>query len=175
MTPVFVCLVRRACAHFRLNAAAMVGLVLLIALMSGVAASQASFTTNYANPNSTFSTASSFQIAGLTATTNASVSGRIDLSWTTVAWAVNGYSIYRNTTATPPGSALTSVAAGTPAYSDTGLTPGITYYYWIAGTNSRPFQGPLSASVSAVASPPAPTIVTPGSAISVNSASFTLV
>src|SRR5712691_12027030 len=126
MTPVLVCLVRRACGRLQRNPASLFGLVLLIGLVSQAAASQASFTTNYTNPNSTFSTASSFQIAGLSATTNASASGRIDLSWTTVAWAANGYSIYRNTTATPPGSALASVGAGSSAYSDTGLTPGIT-------------------------------------------------
>lgn len=70
---------------------------------------------------------------GLTASPSTTVSGRIDLSWTapgTTNGGITGYSIYRN------GSLLTNTSGTGTTFSNTGLTPGTTYSYYVVARNS---------------------------------------
>jgi hypothetical protein len=64
--------------------------------------------------------------AGLTAT--ATGVDRISLSWSAVAGAVE-YRVYRAASAGGPFTLLTTIAAPTTAWLDTGLTPGTPYFY----------------------------------------------
>ena len=55
------------------------------------------------------------------------------ITWNTVAGATR-YDLYRNTSSSRPSSAYKTNV--TSPYSDTGATPGTTYYYWVAAVNS---------------------------------------
>ena len=82
----------------------------------------------------------------------------INLTWDTVSGAT-GYAVYRGTSA---GGPYTKIATPTQnSYSDTGLTPGTTYYYQVAATDSSG-EGTRTAEFSAAtaAQLPAPGNVT---------------
>ena len=71
--------------------------------------------------------------SNLTATPSTSVSGRIDLSWTaptTTNGSITGYSIFRN------GSLLVNTTGTGTTYSNTSLTPGTTYSYYVVARNA---------------------------------------
>jgi len=75
--------------------------------------------------------------SGLTATDVSS--SQINLSWSasSSSCAVT-YDVFRSTTSGFTPSSSNQIASGvtTTSYSDTGLTPGTTYYYVVEGTNS---------------------------------------
>ena len=82
----------------------------------------------------------------------------INLTWDTVPGAT-GYAVYRGTSS---GGPYTKIATPTQnSYSDTGLTPGTTYYYQVAATDSSG-EGTRTAEFSAAtaAQLPAPGNVT---------------
>lgn len=84
---------------------------------------------------------------------------RVDLDWETGAeWRNLGFQVYRSTSATGPGDLMTpdligltgNRQGGQYAWSDTGVTAGQTYYYWLedlefGGTSTR--RGPLAVTV----------------------------
>lgn len=87
---------------------------------------------------------------------------QVTLSWTAVNGAVT-YNVYRGTTA--GGQSGTPVATGltAPAFVNTGLVNGTTYFYKVAGVNTGGI-GTRSAEVSAVPQAPVtPPVVTPAS------------
>ena len=101
---------------------------------------------------------------GLTATPgNASVT----LSWTATTGAAS-YNVYRGTAAGGEGATPIATGLASPAYTDTGLTDGTTYYYKVAAVNSGGTSG-MSNEASAtpqLTAPGAPTglTATPGNA-----------
>ena len=92
--------------------------------------------------------------------------GRIELSWSpSGAYSAHGYEISRATTKDGPYTSIHSTANWTtPAYTDTDVTPGQTYYYTVAALNNAG-QSAASAPVSAqpVEIGSLPTGFTPGS------------
>ena len=49
----------------------------------------------------------------------------------------NGYNVYRNTSNTTTGATqINASAVTTTSYSDTTMTPGTTYYYWVVATDA---------------------------------------
>jgi fibronectin type 3 domain-containing protein len=78
--------------------------------------------------------------------------GRVNLTWTGVGQAT-AYNVKR---ATSSGGPYTTIASGvpSPAYTDTGVTNGTTYYYVVTATNSRG-EGIPSNEASATPSGPA--------------------
>ena len=64
---------------------------------------------------------------GLTA--SAVTAGQVDLSWSAIAVAPTNYRIFRSTTMGGPYTQVGSVGGGTTSFSDTTVTPGVTYYY----------------------------------------------
>jgi hypothetical protein len=74
--------------------------------------------------------------SGLTATAVSSVG--INLSWTASTTTGVTYNVYRSTTQTFTPSSGNQIASGQTAttYSDTGLTPLTTYYYFVEAVNS---------------------------------------
>jgi hypothetical protein len=84
--------------------------------------------------------------ANLTAT--AMSTGQINLAWTDMAGNEDGYYVFRSTSATKPGTATATIAANSASYSNTGLTTGTTYYFWVSAYNTT--YGPsIDATVSA--------------------------
>lgn len=77
---------------------------------------------------------------------------QINLSWTLLAGATQGYDIYRSTTSggtySRLGSEPTVAATATVTYSDTNLSAGTTYYYKISALNNSG-ESAASAAVSA--------------------------
>ncbi len=84
--------------------------------------------------------------------------GSVTLSWTSSAGATS-YSVYRATTSGAEGSTAVGMAAGA-AYTDTGLTNNVQYYYTVAAENSNGTSAQsneASATPEASAPPSAPT------------------
>ena len=86
-------------------------------------------------PNSAATFSSGFPSApsGLTVIASSTISGQVDLSWTAPTTPNNeflGYAIFRN------GTLLTNVGVNPTSYSNTGLTPGTVYSYYVAARNS---------------------------------------
>jgi len=90
--------------------------------------------------------------SGLTATAG---NGQVSLAWNSVPGA-SSYSVYRGTS--PGGEGATPVASGlgSPAYTDTGLSNGTTYYYVVTATNGVG-EGQNSSEASAT-----PGVIVPG-------------
>lgn len=66
-------------------------------------------------------------VTDLSASTSSDTDEAIELSWTYSAGPVDGFSILRSTT--PGGPYLTVGSTGLTSFTDSGLTPGTTYYY----------------------------------------------
>lgn len=60
----------------------------------------------------------------------------ISISWTDNSSNETGFKIYRSETSTKPTTAYQAVAANNTRFSDTSVTPGQIYYYWITAYNS---------------------------------------
>jgi hypothetical protein len=91
---------------------------------------------------------------GLTATPG---NGRVDLSWNPVAGA-QSYLLQRATSADGPYTSVGTGISGT-AFSDTGVTNGVTYYYKVAASGAggtSAWSGVASATPQAPAPTPAP-------------------
>jgi fibronectin type 3 domain-containing protein len=110
--------------------------------------------------NASGSSASSAQVSATTAlatptglTATAASTTQINLSWNAVTGAAS-YTVERSTTS---GGPYTSVGSPTTAsFADTGLTAGTTYFYVVQAVNAAGSSA-LSAQVSAVTVPAAPT------------------
>jgi len=77
--------------------------------------------------------------------------GQVTLSWSVAATA-NSYNIYRGTA--PGEEELIATGLGYPAYLDSGLHNGTTYYYFITAVNSRGESSPaLETSATPMPSP----------------------
>jgi hypothetical protein len=100
---------------------------------------------------------------GLTATSGSN--GLVKLSWNSSAGAT-AYNVKRSATSTGYFATLATVSGGT-AYTNTGLTNGLTYYYKVAAIGSG---GPSSDSAAVGATPAGPPII-PGTT-SVNLAGY---
>lgn len=72
--------------------------------------------------------------SGLSAT--AVSSSQIDLSWTDNASNERNYVVARATVAGGPYTDIATLGVNVTSYSDTGLSPGTTYYYVVRATNS---------------------------------------
>ncbi len=60
----------------------------------------------------------------------------VAVSWTASTGAT-GYNVYRNTSNTTTGATqINASAVTTTSYSDTTMTPGTTYYYWVVATDA---------------------------------------
>ena len=72
---------------------------------------------------------------------------QVSLSWSPVTGAA-GYNIYRSTTS---GGSYSKIATGvtTTTYTDTGLTNGVTYYYYVKAVDSSGMEGQPSNEASA--------------------------
>jgi len=87
--------------------------------------------------------------------------GQVSLSWTASSGATS-YNVYRGTSAGGEGATPVKTGVTGPAFTDTGLTNGATYYYKVAAVNGSGTSG-FSNEVSAmpqVAAPAAPTGLT---------------
>ena len=81
-------------------------------------------------------------------------SGQVTLNWTAQGHAVSSYKIYRGTSSN--GEGATPIATVTTAtYTNTGLSPGTTYYYKITAVDTGG-ESATSSEVSAVPAPSAP-------------------
>ena len=80
--------------------------------------------------------------------------GAINLVWQDKASTETSYSVERSTD-NKTWSVIATLAANSTSYSDTGLTPGATYYYRVRCFNG-PSASPYSSSISVVATPTAP-------------------
>ena len=72
--------------------------------------------------------------SGLTATAVSST--QIDLNWVDNSNNEDGFNVLRSLTSGGPYSTITSLAANTTSFSNTGLTPSTTYYYVVRAVNS---------------------------------------
>ncbi|MDF1859338.1 MAG: hypothetical protein P1U87_03940 [Verrucomicrobiales bacterium] len=70
---------------------------------------------------------------GVTAT-DGSFDDRIDVSWGVGSHATS-YKVFRNTVANTTGAQVVASGLVDRSWSDTNVTPGTTYYYWIKSTN----------------------------------------
>jgi len=81
--------------------------------------------------------------------------GQVSLTWTAPAWdggsPVTGYRVYRGTSPNPATAVAT--LGNVTAYTDTGLTNGVTYFYRVAAVNTIA-EGPPSNEVTAIPSGP---------------------
>ena len=64
--------------------------------------------------------------------------------------AITGFNVYRSTVAGSIGSKITTTAASTTSYTDTGLTNGTTYYYEVTAANASGESAPSTPQQSAV-------------------------
>ncbi len=90
--------------------------------------------------------------SGLSA--GASSSTEIDLSWSDNTAGETGETLQRSADSAFSAPVSIALAAGTHAYSDTGLTPGTTYWYRVksnAGGSSSPYSNTAQASTPALA------------------------
>ena len=95
---------------------------------------------------------------GLTSSAN---NGQVALSWTAPTGAVS-YNVYRSTTSGGEGATPYRTGITSPAFTDTGLTNGTTYYYQVTAVNGGG-ESPKSSQVSAtpqLTTPSAPTGLT---------------
>jgi hypothetical protein len=69
-------------------------------------------------------------------TATATSSSQINLSWNTDSGASNGYIIERSPNGSTGWTQVGTTAAGTTAYSDTGLAANTTYYYEVIAVNA---------------------------------------
>jgi titin len=93
--------------------------------------------------------------SGLSAT--AASSTRIDLAWTDNSANETSFLVERDTSAAFASPTATTVAANATSFSDTGLTPGTTYYYRVKGRNTTDTSPPSNTASAATSNPiPAP-------------------
>jgi len=71
----------------------------------------------------------------------------VTLAWTPVAGAVGGYRVYRATSAA--GTYTQIAATSALAYTDSGRSAGVRYYYQVKGIDGGGLRGPASPTVSA--------------------------
>ena len=81
--------------------------------------------------------------------------GVIDLAWDAVPGAI-GYLIYRSEGNNQNYTRLTPVHVTGTTYSDSGVTPGVTYYYRVTAVNADLFESRWSDEASASATEPVP-------------------
>ncbi|HSZ59624.1 MAG TPA: YDG domain-containing protein [Tepidisphaeraceae bacterium] len=67
-------------------------------------------------------------------------SQQISLTWTTSSGAT-GYDVYRGTTAGGEGATPIAVNVPSPTFTDSGLTPGVTYFYQVTALNGSGQSG----------------------------------
>ncbi|HVB09740.1 MAG TPA: fibronectin type III domain-containing protein [Bacillota bacterium] len=99
---------------------------------------------------------------GLTAT--AVNSNEIDLAWSAVVGA-SGYYVYQTTSANGTFSVLNSSPVTTPSYADTGLVPGLTYYFNVRSVTNGAIGNPsaiASATTAAAGASPSTTATLDG-------------
>ncbi len=83
--------------------------------------------------------------------------GQVDLTWNANGEPdLAGYHVYRATVAGGPYGQLTGSPVGTPAYSDTSVVGGTTYYYVATAIDTSQNESGFSAEVSATPTPGAP-------------------
>ncbi len=86
----------------------------------------------------------------------------LTLSWQSVA-AADGYKVERATASTGPWTQVGQTASNVTSYTNTGLTPGTTYYYRVRSFNEFGDSDP-SVTVAGMTSPAAPTNLTASAA-----------
>lgn len=89
---------------------------------------------------------------------------RLDLSWTpNTETDLAGYHIYRSASAAGPFNRVNSAVVTSTAYSDTGLTEGVTYYYQITAVDRTGNESPPTLTVSGIPTRAEPSVaaVTP--------------
>jgi fibronectin type 3 domain-containing protein len=77
------------------------------------------------------------------------------LNWSASAGATV-YRVYRSTTSVFPGNPVLVAGLGSPNYTDTTASDGITYYYWVTAANGAgvsPPAGPVSATPGSIVPP----------------------
>jgi titin len=92
-----------------------------------------------------------YTIAPPTAPTNLTATARTDANWVNLSWApsvggVTGYAVYRGTS--PGTERPLGVGGSLTGYTDTGLTPGTTYYYKVLAYRFTPDGGLLASPLS---------------------------
>lgn len=82
---------------------------------------------------------------------------QINLTWTDNATNETGYYVYRSTDGTNFGQLAVNLAAGATSYSDSGLSVGATYWYYVVAYNGAGPSGPSNtASTATLTTPAAP-------------------
>jgi uncharacterized delta-60 repeat protein len=104
-------------------------------------------------------------------------SNGINISWSTSGDATaQDYLLYRSTTSAMPSTVYQTLPAGsspTQSFSDTGLSTGLTYYYWIKATNSTGTSGAAGPAQSQI-NPNTPIVYQPPTAAPVTGTSVAL-
>ena len=74
----------------------------------------------------------------------------VALSWTESSSSISGYNVYRSTTSGTGYTQVNSSLLTSPAYTDTSVSNGQTYYYVVTSVNTSNVQSAYSAQVTAV-------------------------
>ncbi|MBS1553294.1 MAG: fibronectin type III domain-containing protein [Bacteroidetes bacterium] len=85
--------------------------------------------------------------APVSPTAQATAPGIVQLFWTDNTPDENGFEVFRATSATGPYNFFKLLPEGTISYTDTGLTPGTTYYYQLRAVNNTavsPYTGNIT-------------------------------
>jgi fibronectin type 3 domain-containing protein len=72
----------------------------------------------------------------------------VALSWERSSSTVSGYFVYRSTKPSGPYTQLNSAPEASPAYSDSSVSNGQVYYYYVTAVNSSDIQSADSNQVS---------------------------
>lgn len=104
-----------------------------------------------------------------TVATPSGSTGQLDLSWDTPTYtgssSVTSYSLYRSTTNSMPSSpAVTGISSSATSYSDTGLSTGEGYYYWLTAVTSSGSSQPSTSSGTTLPGSPTSLVATRGDA-----------
>jgi len=101
------------------------------------------------------STATPIVVAGLKAVAVSDT--RIDVAWTSAAWADTGLVLQRSSSADFSNSVSVQLSAGSTSFSSTGLSAGTSYFYRVAAAdrNGAVISTAASTSVSTLFPPPA--------------------
>ena len=107
--------------------------------------------------------------SGLSASVTATT---VTLTWTDNATDETAYRVLRATSPSGPFTEIASLAANTTSHTDTGLTPGTTYYYRVVASNSSGNSSAASTTATPVA-PVVPTITASQSTTGVTGTALT--
>ncbi len=78
---------------------------------------------------------------------------QINLSWSDNSYGESGFKIQRKEAARGTYEEITTVAANTTSYSDTGLTPSTTYHYQVMASNGVNDSEPSNEAAATAAAP----------------------